>query len=150
MCKCVLCKSVCVQASALKNNTKDRIKPVFCTCNILSDLVGPKIHGSINCLAGYSVSILTTEDPALSLSPPWRAQATLSLSSSLSLSPFLSIMSLLVARHVSYDALYQAAQCIVMVHMQAYVYCTTYPSIAHIKFTNLSPIFFTTTILRAA
>ena len=60
-----------------------------CTCNILSWYYLsrlPKIHLYYIVLQ-YSVSILTTEDPALSLSLP----LSLSLSLPLSLSPFLSI-----------------------------------------------------------
>ena len=56
--------------------------------------------------------ILTTEDPALPL-PLSRLPLFLSLRLSLSPSPSLSLYLCLsvVARHVSYDALYQAAQC---------------------------------------
>ena len=83
-----VCNSFCAKASVCKRfcvwKTIRRIgcKLVFCTCNILSWYYLsrlPKIHLYYIVLQ-YSVSILTTEDPALSLSPL-----------SLSLPPFLSI-----------------------------------------------------------
>ena len=52
--------------------------------------------------------ILTTEDPALPL--PF-SRLPLFLSLRFSPSPSLSLCRSVVARHVSYDALYQAAQC---------------------------------------
>ena len=88
-----VCNSFCAKASVCKRfcvwKTIRRIgcKLVFCTCNTLSWYYLsrlPKIHLYYIVLQ-YSVSILTTEDPALSLS------LFLSLSLPLSLSPFLSI-----------------------------------------------------------
>ena len=88
-----VCNSFCAKASVCKRfcvwKTIRRIgcKLVFCTCNILSWYYLsrlPKIHLYYIVLQ-YSVSILTTDDPALSLSPSF------CLSPSLSLSPFLSI-----------------------------------------------------------
>ena len=88
-----VCNSFCAKASVCKRfcvwKTIRRIgcKLVFCTCNILSWYYVsrlPKIHLYYIVLQ-YSVSILTTDDPALSLSPSF------SLSLPLSLSPFLSI-----------------------------------------------------------
>ena len=86
--------------------------------------------------------------PPLSFSLSLSCFLFLSLSLSFSLSLFLSPLFLsVVARHMSSDALYQAAQCMCIgCHMypllnQSYFF-TPYLSIAHIKFTNYSPTIF--------
>ena len=97
-----VCNSFCAKASVCKRfcvwKTIRRIgcKLVFCTCNILSWYYLsrlPKIHLYYIVLQ-YSVSILTTEDPALSLSLPLSLSLSLSLSVSLSLPPSLLSLSL--------------------------------------------------------
>ena len=91
----------------------------------------------------------------LSLSLPPSFSLSLPLSLSLCLSPSLYLCLSVVASHVSYDALYQAAQCMCMG-------CHMYPLLNQSYFSQLIPpyliynsptihrLFFTTTILRAA
>ena len=118
-------------------------------------------------LASCALFLLTLYFFMFSLYLPLSLALPLSLPPSLppslhpSLPPYISLYLCLsvVARHVSSDAFYQAAQCICMgchkhpLLNQSYFF-TPYLSIAHIKFTDYSPtihrLFFTITILRAA
>ena len=135
-------KRLCVKGSVWKTIRRIGCKLVFCTCNILSWYYLsrlPKIHFK-HIVLQYSVSILTTEDPALSLS--------LSLFLSLSLSPFLSIyvslwlqdtchMMPFTKQHSAYA---WVVTCILF--LINLTYHNLPPSIAHIKFTNHSPTIF--------
>ena len=112
------------------------------TCHSQTHGTEPPVHF---CCSHYiSPCFLSTPPLILSLSLLLSLSLSLSFSLSLFLSPlFLSV----VARHMSSDALYQAAQCMCIgCHMypllnQSYFF-TPYLSIAHIKFTNYSPTIF--------